>query len=119
MKGLIEDIEAANKLAVCFRKDGSQLVFVLLTRTELMSETNFKMKGKVGVRRTDLVRESSEEEDLTRSGQTDEGYKVLEYSQFSQVLKRMQADAEVALQIQMTLRCELLLLSLIKSLLVS
>ncbi len=106
MKGLIEDIQTANRLAVCFRKDGSQLVFVLLTRIEFMNDVNFKLRGKVGVRRTDLLRESSKEDDLVRSGHIveGEGYKILEYRQFSQVLKRMQADADVALQIQMTLR---------------
>ena len=104
MKGLIEDIQAANKLAACFRKDDSQLVFVLLTRIEFLNDVNFRLRGKVGVRRIDLGSKNSTEDDLTQSAQNIEGYKVLDYRKFSQVLKRMQADADVALQIQITMR---------------
>ncbi len=71
-----------------------------------MDDVNFKIRAKVGVRRTDVLRESRKEDNLARTDQVvdSEGYKILEYRQFALVLKRMQADADVALQIQMTLR---------------
>lgn len=132
-----------------FRNEGSQLVFVLLSRAELLNEINFKLVAKVGVRRTDLVAlvrgadgekpESSEtgcatpDLDAVEAAPTENpaataasssssskpidrpqkmvsqsadpaGYKPLTYYQFGLVLRRMQTEAEVALQIQLAQR---------------
>ena len=89
---------------------------MLLTRREALNEVNFKQRGKVGVKRTSIVAEAVKDDapisnvpDNARNDyiavSSDLGYKVLQYQQFSQVLKRMQAEADVALQIQIAERC--------------
>mmetsp|Transcript_21995 Transcript_21995/g.60241 ORF Transcript_21995/g.60241 Transcript_21995/m.60241 type:complete len:155 (+) Transcript_21995:87-551(+) len=103
LPGFYEDVDTANRLAPCFRYDGSQLVFVSMTPSELLSNDNFTSRGKVGVKRVQI--DPADAVDLSAlMSKCRESCKVLSYRRFLLVLKRMQADAEVAMHVQMSLR---------------
>ena len=106
LPGFYEDIEAANKLAPCFRHEGSQLFFVNMSSPGSLNEFNFRVRGKVGVKRVRLNAQDTIDPS-TMASRCRESCKVLSYRRFGMVLRRMQADAEVAMQIQIALRCVL------------
>ena len=94
--GLMDDILTINKLAPCFRKDGCQLVFASLTAMKGgLTDGNYRETARVGVKRVKL-----DGTDAVPGG----NYKPLTYKQFMKVFKRMQSEADVALQAQMALR---------------
>jgi hypothetical protein len=103
LPGFLEDIEAANKLAVCFRLEGSQLYFICMSAPGALNEFNFRARGKVGVKRVRLNAQDTIDPS-TMASRCRESCKVLSYRRFAMVLKKMQADAEVAMQIQIALR---------------
>ena len=94
--GLMDDILTINKLAPCFRKDGCQLMFASLTAMKGgLTDGNYREIARVGVKRVKL-----DGSDAVAGG----NFKPLTYRQFMKVFKRMQAEADVALQAQMAQR---------------
>ena len=92
----MDDILTINKLAPCFRKDDCQLLFASLTAMKGgLTDTNYRENARVGVKRVRL-----DGSDAVPGG----NFKPLTYKQFVKVFKRMQAEADVALQAQMALR---------------
>ena len=104
LSGFYDDIKAANKLASCFRHEGSQLLFVCLSPPASLNEFNFRVRGKVGVKRVRLNSDDAIDAS-TMASRCRESCKVLSHRRFAMVLRKMQADAEVAMQIQIALRC--------------
>jgi len=92
----MDDILTINKLAPCFRKDGCQLMFASLTAMKGgLTDGNYREIARVGVKRVKL-----DGSDAVAGG----NFKPLTYRQFMKVFKRMQAEADVALQAQMAQR---------------
>jgi len=92
----MDDILTINKLAPCFRKDDCQLTFASLTAMKGgLTDGNYRESARVGVKRIKI-----DGTDAVPGG----NYKPLTYTQFTKVFKRIQAEADVALQAQMALR---------------
>ena len=92
----MDDILTINKLAPCFRKDDCQLTFASLTAMKGgLTDGNYRESARVGVKRIKI-----DGTDAVPGG----NYKPLTYTQFIKVFKRIQAEADVALQAQMALR---------------
>jgi hypothetical protein len=91
VRGLMDDISTINKLAPCFRKDDCQLLFASLTAIKGgLTDGNYRENARIGVKRVKL-----DGTDAVSGG----SFKPLTYKQFVKVLKRMQAEADVALQV--------------------
>lgn len=99
----MEDIATANRLAPLYRnEDGWQLLFYVVSHLDSRQQGSYEKHARIAVRLNRCGADATVAQKLASRDTV--GIKPLPYFAFQKVLKRMEADAEVAMAAQMQAR---------------